>query len=109
MTNKVIQWNCSGLRSNFDKLSLLVVKHNPFLKDTDVVTVRGFNLYNKGQETKNKASRGVFILVNDNIPQRIVTLNTNVQAVTVKVTAHKNYNSVFSLFTIILTLIPNIC
>ena len=48
MTNKVIQWNCRGLRPNFDELCLLIVKHNPlavrlqetFLKDTDVITVR---------------------------------------------------------------------
>ena len=49
MTNSVIQWNCRGLRPNFDDLSLLVVKHYPlavylqetFLKDTDNITVRG--------------------------------------------------------------------
>ena len=43
MTNSVIQWNCRGLRPNFDELSILVVKYNPlaiclqetFLKDTD--------------------------------------------------------------------------
>ena len=59
MTNSVIQWNCRGLRPNFDELSILIVKHNPlavclqetFLKDTDNITVRGFNLYHKCQET----------------------------------------------------------
>ena len=57
--------------------------------DTDNITVRGFNLYHKCQETENRASGGVSILVNKNIPQSIVTLNTNLQAVAVKVTAHK--------------------
>ena len=97
MTNSVIQWNCRGLRPNFDELSLLIVKHNPlavylqetFLKDTNNITVRGFNLYHKFQETENRASGGVSILVNENIPQSIVTLNTHLQAVAVKVTAHK--------------------
>ena len=92
MTNSVIQWNCSGLRPNFDELSILIVKHNPlavclqetFLKDTDNITVRGFNLYHKCQETENRASGGVSILVKENVPQSIVTLNTNLQ-----VTAHK--------------------
>ena len=81
MTNSVIQWNCCGLRPNFDKLSLLMVKHNPlavclqetFLKDTDTINVRGFNLYNKFQETENRASGGVSIFVDENIPQSIVT------------------------------------
>ena len=97
MTNSVIQWNCRGLRPNFDELSILIVKHNPlavclqetFLKDTDNITVRGFNLYHKCQETENRASGGVSILVNENVPQSIVTLNTNLQAVAVKVIAHK--------------------
>ena len=93
MTNSVIQWNCRGLRPNFDELSILDVKHNSlavclqdtFLKDTENITVRGFNLYHKFHETENRASGGVSILVNKNIPQSIVTLNTNLQTVTVKV------------------------
>ena len=97
MTNSVIQWNCRGLRPNFDELSLLIVKHNPlavclqetFLKDTDNITVRGFNLYHKCQETENRVSGDVSILVNENIPESIVTLNTNLQAQAVKVTANK--------------------
>ena len=28
MTNSVIQWNCRGLRPNFDELTLLIVKYN---------------------------------------------------------------------------------
>ena len=91
MTYSVIQWNCRGLRPNFEELSLLIVKHNPlavclqktFLKDTDNITVRGFKLYHKCQETENRASGGVSIIINENVPQSIVTLNT------VKVTAHK--------------------
>ena len=94
MTNSVIQWNCSGLRPNIDELSILIVKDNPlavclqetFLKDADNITVRGFNLYHKCQETENRASEGVSILVNENVPQSIVTLNTNLQAM---VTPHK--------------------
>ena len=78
-------------------LSVLVVKHNPlavclqemFIKDTDNIIVRGFNLYHTFQETENKAPWGLFILVNENIPQSIPTLNTNFQDVTVKITAHK--------------------
>ena len=75
-----------GLRPDFDELTLLIAKYNPlavclqetFLKDTDNITVREFNLYHKCQET-----------VNENIPQSIITLNTNLQAVALKVTTHK--------------------
>ena len=77
MTNSVIQWNCRGLRPNFDEISILIVKHNPlavclqetFLKDTDNIIVRGFNLYHKCQKTENRASKGVSILVNENVSQ----------------------------------------
>ena len=97
MTNLVKQKNCCGLRYNFDELSFLVVKHNPLavclqettLKDTEVITLWGFNLYHKFQETESRVSGGVSILVNENIPQTIVALNTNLQAVAVKVIAHK--------------------
>ena len=62
-----------------------------------------------GQEYENRASGGVSILVNENIPQSIVTLNMNLQAVAVKVTAHKNITAQFlCLLTIILILILRI-
>ena len=97
MSNSVIQWNVRVRSPNFDELSLLIVKHNPlavclqehFLKDTDNINVMGFNLYQKFHETENRVSGCVSIFVNENIPQSIVTLNTNLQAVAVKVTAHK--------------------
>ena len=97
MTNSVIQWNCRGLRLNLDELTVLIVKYNrlaiclqeTFMKDTYNITVRGFNLYHKCQETEDRASGGVSILVNENIPKNILKLNTNLQAVAVKVTAHK--------------------
>ena len=66
MTNSVIQWHCRGLRSNFDELTLLIGKYNhlavclqkTFLKDTDNITVMGFNLYHKCQEIEDRASGG---------------------------------------------------
>ena len=61
MTKSVIQGNCRGLRLSFDELSLLVAVclQETFLKDTDNITVRGFNLYHKFQEIEDRAS-GVF-------------------------------------------------
>jgi len=96
MATNFLQWNCRGLRPNFDELSLLIQNHNPiavclqetFLKDTDNISLRGFNLYHKFHDAE-RASGGVSILVNENIPQSVVVLNTNLQAVAVRVTAHK--------------------
>ena len=53
------------VRPNFYELSLLIVNHNPGV---------------------------VSILVNESIPQSMVTLNTNLQAVAIKVTAHETIN-----------------
>ena len=91
MTNSVIQWRGHWLRPNFNEQTLLIVKYNPlvvflqetFLKDTDNIIVRKFNLYHKFHETG-----GVYILVNKKIFQSIVTLNTSLQAIAVKVTAY---------------------
>ena len=99
MENKFIQWNCRGLRPNFDELSLLIQKYNPlsvclqetFLKETDNIHIRGFNLYHKFHDTENRASGGVSIIINENIAQSILDLNTNLQAVAVRVTAHKTF------------------
>ena len=57
------------MTNSVDELTLLVVKHNSlamflqdtFLKDTDNITVRGFNFFNKFKEIQ-----GVSILVNEN-------------------------------------------
>ena len=46
----------------------------------------------------NRTSGGVSILVNENIPQSIVKLNTNLQAVAVSHSSQK-CNSMFSLVT----------
>ena len=86
MTNKVIQWDCCGQIESSD------FKHNHLavcLQETDIITVRRFNPHNKFKETESRASGRVSILVNDNISQSIVILNTNLQVVAVKVTAHK--------------------
>ena len=83
-TPKIIQ-SFSGTATGLGPILIesLIVKHNPlavciqetFLKDTDNITVGGFNLYHKYHETEGRASGGVSILVNENIPQSIVTLN----------------------------------
>ena len=69
-----------------------------FLKDTDDNIVRGFDLYHKFQETENRASGGVSIHANENIPQSIITLNTSLQAMVVKVTAHKIITQLCSVY-----------
>ena len=97
MTHSVVQWNCRGLSPNFDELTFKIVKHNhltvrlqeTYLKYTDSIIVIRFKLYHNFHETERRASGDVSILVNENISQSIVILNTNLPAVAVTVIAHK--------------------
>ena len=54
MANKLIQWNCRGLKVNFNELLLLLTGLCPsiiclqetFLKPSDSLNIRGYNMYN---------------------------------------------------------------
>ena len=73
------------LKNRYETLA----KHNPLAVCLQETFLRDTDNYPKCQETENRASEGVSSFVNENVPQSIVTLNTNLQAVAVKVTAHK--------------------
>ena len=54
MKNTIIQWNCRGLRANYDELQLLLNDYDPavvclqetYLKEPNNVTFRNYNLFN---------------------------------------------------------------
>jgi ribonuclease HI len=95
--NSIIQWNCRGLKANFDEVSLLLSQHNPiafclqetFLKENDDISFKHYNIYNKIFTGGEKASGGVSVIINNRVPHRALTLETNLQAVAVSVTLHK--------------------
>ena len=49
--HKIIQWNCRGLKPNYNEVSLLISEYNPsvfcfqetFLKPDDNISLRGFS------------------------------------------------------------------
>ena len=96
MANKLIQWNCRGLKANFNELLLLLTGLCPikclqetFLKPGDNLDIRGYTLYNHIHQAGDRASGGSSIILNNSIPQSQIQLNTNLQAVAVKATLHK--------------------
>ena len=97
MSNSIIQWNCRGLKANFNDIGILLSRHNPiavclqetFLKTTDQITFKNFSFYNKVYTGGEKASGGVSIVVNNNFPHKSVALDTELQAVAVSVTMHQ--------------------
>ena len=97
MANKLIQWNCRGLKANFNELLLLLTGLCPsiiclqetFLKPSDNLNIRGYTLYNHINQAGDRASGGSSVIINNSVPQSQIPLNTNLQAVAVKVTLHK--------------------
>ena len=51
--HKIIQWNCRGLKPNYNEVSLLISEYNPsvfsfqetFLKPDDNISLKCFNIY----------------------------------------------------------------
>ena len=96
MANPIIQWNCRGLKANFDELSLLINKHKPaalclqetFLKEDDTISLKFHSIYNKIYTEGNKAQGGVSVIVNNSVPHRHIQLDTSLQAVAVRLSLH---------------------
>ena len=96
----ILQWNCRGLKHNFNELKLIVSTHNPiaiclqetYLKDTDNISFKNYQLYNKYAKTEHgKATGGVSILIRNDIPHEEININTNLQAKAITITTHKKF------------------
>ena len=69
--HKIIQWNCRGLKPNYNEVSLLISEYNPsvfcfqetFLKPDDNISLRGFNVYNYVHTDCLRPSGGASIFV----------------------------------------------
>ena len=91
----IIQWNCRGLKTNFDELSLLINDHKPvavclqetFLKRGDDISFK-YSIHNKVFTDGEKARGGVSIIVSNNIPHKVISLNTNLQALAIRLSLH---------------------
>ena len=92
--HKIIQWNCRGLKPNYNEVSLLISEYNPsvfcfqetFLKPDDNISLRGFNIYNYIHTDSMRPSGGASIFVKSSFPQRKIDLQTELQAIAVSVT-----------------------
>ena len=86
MANKLIQWNCRGLKANFNELLLLLTGLCPviclqetFLKPSDNLDIRGYTLYNHIHQAGDKASGGSSVILHNSIPQSQIQLNRNAE------------------------------
>ena len=95
MEGNFIQWNIRGIQANREELQILFCDFNPsviclqetFMKDNSTVGFRDYSLYQcSGTENNGIFHGGVAILVNSSIAHKPVPINTNLQAVAVRVT-----------------------
>ena len=90
----IIQWNCRGLRANYEEVQLLISAFKPsviclqetFVKSTDMSNFRGFHSYLS--PASDSAAGGVAILIRD-APSSLIPLSTSLQAVAARVTLHR--------------------
>ena len=81
--HKIIQWNCRGLKPNYNEVSLLIYEYNPsvfcfqetFLKPDDNISLRGFNIYNYVHTDCLRPSGGASIFVKSSFPRLIYKQN----------------------------------
>ena len=92
--HKTIQWNCRGLKPNYNEVSLLISKYNPsvfcfketFLKPDDNISLKGFNIYNYVHTDCLRPFGGASIFVKSSFPQRKIELQTELQETAITVT-----------------------
>ena len=90
----VLQWNCRGLMNNHPELCLLSQQYNPVamclqethIADVSKVSFKGYTSYHKVDNSHDRASGGSSVLIRNDIIHSPVNLNTNLQAVAVKIT-----------------------
>ena len=100
MSNKIIQWNCRGIRANYKELLLLLNKYNPkvvclqetFLQDKNQLNIKHFQWFNHLYKNGHRASVGVSILVWKDILQQQINIDRELQVIVVKTTLHKPVN-----------------
>ncbi|GBO33637.1 RNA-directed DNA polymerase from mobile element jockey [Araneus ventricosus] len=86
-----ISWNCRGFMSKSSELKDIINKHHPacvavqetYLK-TDKHYIRNYKIFSK-HNNYDRASGGVAILAATHIPSIPLTLNTNLQAVAIRI------------------------
>ena len=98
MAHKIIQWNCRGLRSNYNDLAILLQDHSPTavclqetnLKPNTNISFKNYTMVNCfGPANNERDCWGVSILVKDGTPHQHITLKTNLQAVAVNINCHR--------------------
>ena len=82
MQNRIIQWNCPGLKANYEETLLLLKDYEPaalclqetHLKDTDTISIRNYTAFHAFSANNERAAGGVSIFINNNAPHSHINL-----------------------------------
>ena len=93
----IIQWNCRGLKINFLEITLLVQAFLPVafclqeshLKRSDNISLKNYSIYSTYVDENDRAAGGSTILVKDQVLHSAVDLDTDLQAVAVRISLDK--------------------
>src|SRR5215469_5775475 len=94
----ILQWNCRGIRANLPELQLLIKNFSPMalclsetmLADNNIKIDNNYHSHFKNVTSANGRSHGgVGILTHKSLAYSIITLQTNLQAIAIRLTLHK--------------------
>ena len=89
----ILQWNCRGLKPNYQDLQTLVRWRNPFLiclqetklSPTTACSIKGYAVYREDVHSITIAHGGAFVAVHHSVPTHQLVLRSSLQAVAVRV------------------------
>ena len=96
----LIHWNCRGIRANYEEFQHFLTSCNPkivclqetFLKESNRIKFKHYQLYNHLKKDGNRAFGGISILVRKYTPQHQIHIDSELRAIAVKVTLRKPIN-----------------
>ena len=95
---ELVQWNMRGLQANREEINLLISSLNPSviaLQETNIGKHHNINFSNHfiyncfGSETNGVFHGASDVMVNKAVPHKLLSLQTNLQAVAVRTTLSK--------------------
>ena len=95
---KLIQWNCRGLKANYSDFDILLKVLSPaaiclqetLQSDTNVIKLRHYVQYVKNSVKQDGSPQGgVSVIVRNDIPHSQLSLTTTLQATAVRITLHR--------------------
>jgi exonuclease III len=99
MAKKIIQWNCRGLRANFEELEILIKHYEPVAICLQELQVSDSYILDNNRHillfklppmpTGHRPHGGAGILIRKDVPYSILPLNTALQAVACRVSTFR--------------------